>query len=92
VRAAWDGNPTSDNFVTGLWERNDRRVLTVVNYGGTQGQCYAPIDVPELIGRPVFLTDLLGDVTYERDGSTLTSGGLYLDLPPWGRHVFELTF
>jgi hypothetical protein len=92
VRAAWDGNPTSDNFVTGLWERNDRRVLTVVNYGGTQGQCYVPIDVPELIGRPVFLTDLLGDVTYERDGSTLTSGGLYLDLPPWGRHVFELTF
>jgi hypothetical protein len=91
VRPAWDGNPTSDNFVAGLWEQSDRRLLTVVNYGGTQGQCYLPVDVPDLIGRPVFLTDLLGDVTYERDGSTLTSGGLYLDLPAWGRHVFELT-
>ena len=29
-------------------------------------------------------------VTYDRDGSELASRGLYVDLPPWGYHVFEL--
>jgi hypothetical protein len=27
---------------------------------------------------------------YERDGSELVSKGLYLDLPAWGYHVFEV--
>jgi hypothetical protein len=26
---------------------------------------------------------------YDRDGSDLASRGLYLDMPPWGYHVFE---
>jgi hypothetical protein len=25
-----------------------------------------------------------------RDGSDLITPGLYLDLPPWGRHVFSV--
>jgi len=27
---------------------------------------------------------------YERDRSDLASRGLYVDLPPWGYHVFEV--
>ena len=64
--------------------------MSVVNYGDTQGQCYITIDVPALSGRRVVLTDLLGDARYERDGRELSTVGLYLDLPAWGRHVFEL--
>jgi hypothetical protein len=73
-----------------LWESGDKRVLTVVNFGDTQAQCYLPVDVPELKGRKVVLIDLLGEARYERDGATLVSEGLYLDLPAWGMHVFEL--
>jgi hypothetical protein len=29
--------------------------------------------------------------TYERDGNDLDRRGLYLDLPAWGYHVFEVT-
>jgi hypothetical protein len=34
--------------------------------------------------------DLLSPARYERRGDELTSPGLYLDLPEWGVHVFEM--
>ena len=34
---------------------------------------------------------MMGPASYERDGTDLVSRGLYLDLPPWRYHVFELT-
>jgi glycosidase len=36
------------------------------------------------------LKDLLGDARYDRDGNDLESRGLYLDIAPWGYHVFKL--
>jgi hypothetical protein len=47
---------------------------------------------PEIGSRRVTLRDLLSAASYERDGNELVDRGLYLDLPPWGRHVFEITF
>ena len=37
------------------------------------------------------LKDLTGPAVYDRDGNSLVSQGLYLDLPPWGYHVFGVT-
>jgi len=37
------------------------------------------------------LRDLLGTAQYDRDGDGLQARGLYLDVPPWRCHVFELT-
>ena len=62
-----------------------------VNYAGTQSQCYVRLPFPDLAGRTVQLKDLMGAATYDRDGGDVLSRGLYLDLPPWGYHVFELT-
>jgi len=39
----------------------------------------------------VRLKDLTGPASYDRDGGDLVPRGLYLDLPPWGYHVFEVT-
>ena len=41
-------------------------------------------------GHGVRLKDLMSAAAYERAGSDLLSGGLYLDMPAWGYHVFEL--
>jgi hypothetical protein len=41
-------------------------------------------------GTRVCLKDLLGRDEYLREGNDLLSGGLYLDMPPWGYHVFAL--
>jgi hypothetical protein len=46
---------------------------------------------PDLSGRAVRLKDLMGPASYDRGGDDLVSRGLYLDLLPWGYHVFEMT-
>jgi hypothetical protein len=33
----------------------------------------------------------LNPIVYEQDREELLSRGLYLDMRPWGYHVFELT-
>ena len=89
---AWEGNWTSECFIAWAWEgRDSRRLIAVVNYAGNQSQCYVRLPFPDLAGRAVRLKDLMGPASYDREGSDLLSGGLYLDLPPWGYHVFEMT-
>ena len=44
-----------------------------------------------MIGRVVRLKDLMGPAGYDRHGDDLVSRGLYLDMPPWSYHVFEVT-
>jgi len=87
---AWDGNWTWDGFLACGWQRDTARVLVVVNYAGNQGQCYVRVPFIDLSGRDVGLTDLMNGARYERDRSDLASRGLYVDLPAWGYHVFEV--
>ena len=89
---AWDGNGTSDAFLAFAWQGPaGERLLVAVNYAGHQSQCYVRIPFADLGGRQWRLRDLLGDAQYERDGNELQSRGLYLDVPPWQCHVFEIT-
>ena len=37
------------------------------------------------------LDDMLEEITYIRPGDDLLSRGLYVDLPPYGRHLFRLS-
>lgn len=62
-----------------------------VNYASHQSQCYVRLPFPDLVGRTVRLSDLLGPARYDREGSDLATRGLYLDLPPWGYHLFALS-
>jgi len=89
---AWEGNWTSDCFIASSWEGDDgQRRTTVVNYASNQSQCYVRLPFSDLAGRAVRLKDLMGPASYDREGSDLVSRGLYLDLPPWGYHVFEMS-
>jgi len=89
---AWEGNWTSDCFIAWVWQRDDgERRLVVVNYAGNQSQCYVRIPFADVTGSTARLTDMMGPASFDRDGNDVVSRGLYLDLPPWGYHVFELT-
>jgi glycosidase len=89
---AWDGNWTWDCFIAWAWQGpGGVRVLVAVNYAGNQSQCYIRLPWPDLAGRGVRLEDLLGPASYDRKGDDLVAPGLYLDVPPWGRHVFEIS-
>ena len=91
-RPAWDGNLTWERFIASAWNAETGRLVVAVNYGPTQGQCYVPLPFQDLPGRTWKLRDLLNPRNrYEREGADLAGRGLYLDLPAWGHHVFELT-
>jgi hypothetical protein len=91
-RPAWDGNPTWDRFIAFTWQMADRRLLVVVNYGPTSGQCYVALPCADVEARTVVLEDLLSDsLRYEPADDDLRRRGLYFDLPAWGHHAFAVT-
>jgi hypothetical protein len=91
-RPAWDGNPTWDSFVAFSWSGpGEARRLVAVNYADHAGQCYAGLPWGGLEGRTWRLRDLSGPAVYERDGGDLAQRGLYLDLPAWGYHAFDVS-
>ena len=88
---AWDGNWTWDGFICFAWHGVDQESLIVaVNYSSNQSQCYLRVPFDKLKGKAVRLKDLMGTQEYDREGDEIRSRGLYLDLPAWGYHVFEL--
>jgi glycosidase len=89
--AAWDGNGSSDAFIAFAWQDSGgTRLLVVVNYADHPSQCYVRPPFSNLGGSWWHLRDLLGDAHYEHDGDDLQSRGLYLDVPPWQCHIFEM--
>jgi Alpha amylase, catalytic domain len=89
---AWDGNWTSDAFIAWSWQAPDgQRWVIAVNYAGHQSQCYVRLPFDGLAGCAVQLKDLMGAASHERNGDDLVARGLYLDVPAWGYHVFEVT-
>jgi hypothetical protein len=91
-RPGWDDNTSWERFVAFTWDRGDgSRLLAVVNYGPARGQAYVQLPWPDLRGASFRLRDLLGPAEYVRAGDDLARTGLYLDVPEWGFHVFEVT-
>ncbi|MDT7807724.1 MAG: hypothetical protein QOJ70_1537 [Acidobacteriota bacterium] len=90
-REAWAGNPGNEHFVASFWTLGDDFRLVTVNLSHERAQCYLPLDLPALAGRAWLLKDLLSEAEYTRDGDGLLSSGLYLDVPAYGHHLFEIT-
>jgi len=67
------------------YEQSNSALVVVVNYS-----CNLQLPFDELRGHKVRARDLMNSVVYERDGTELVSRGMFLDLPPWGYHVFSL--
>ncbi len=88
---AWEGNRSYDAVIAYAWqESSSNRLIVTVNYASHQSQCYVRMPFAGLAGGRWRLRDLLGTAQYDRDGDDLQSRGLYLDVPPWQGHVFEL--
>ncbi len=90
---AWQDNWTSDCFVSFAWhDPAGARLLVAVNYAPNHSQCHVRLPFADLRDRRWRLEDLLAGVApSERDGNDLVAQGIYLDLPPWGYHVSEVT-
>jgi hypothetical protein len=88
---AWEGNGSFDSFVAFAWEGPaGERLLVAVNQAEHQGQCFVRLPFGDLAGRAWRLRDELGSAIYDREGSDLSTRGLYLDSPAWQACVFSL--
>jgi hypothetical protein len=88
--AAWDGNPTSRNFISYLLEDEHGALVVAVNYAPYRGQCYVRLPERVLKGSQLIFDDLLSGERYERDRSDLQQRGLFLDVDGWKPHIFRL--
>jgi glycosidase len=88
---AWEGNSTNNCFVAFSWNiENYRMALVVVNYAAYEGQCYIKPPFYNLKDQAVRFKDLMSGAMYDRDGNKILSEGIYLDMPAWGYHIFEV--
>jgi len=84
---AWAGNFTHQDFITFIRQHPKTGLhIFAINYSGHQSQCLFPVSGQALPDGEVVLTDLLSGSTFKRNGSDLTTNGLFVDLPPWGYH------
>ncbi len=89
---AWEGNWTWDCYIGFAWRSAGHPpLMVIVNYAANQSQGYLRIPDDLLTEKTLRLRDLMGDALYDRESEDLRCAGLYLDLPPWGYHLFELT-
>ncbi len=89
---AWDGNGSCGSFLVFGWSgMNGERTLVTVNYAPHASQGYVCLPFPEFAEQQVRFSDLMSAASYDRDGNEVLSKGIYLDLPAWGYHIFEMT-
>jgi hypothetical protein len=90
AKATWSGNGTWESFIAFSWEGSQNRTgIVVVNYAPYSGQCFLQLPLPYLADKKWKLQNMMGNEYYERDGNSLLSQGLFLDIPAWHYHVFE---
>lgn len=89
---AWEGNGSSDSFLAFAWEEQPgRQAIVAVNYSAHNSQCYVRLPFSDLHGQSIEFRDLMSSALYDRQKDDISSRGLYLDLSPWGYHVFEVS-
>ena len=88
--AAWDGNPTGQNFIVVQWQDKAPEFdLVVVNLASHRSQCYVTLSAPGLAEHHWTMRDRLSGESYVRVGRDIAQQGLYLDLPAHGAQVFH---
>ena len=90
-RPAWDGNWTSECFIAFAWiGPGEHRRLVVVNYSNHRSQCRVAVPWSDRTVGTWRFRDRFSSEVYDRDGGDLARDGLFVDLPEWGTHVFEV--
>lgn len=82
----WPDNQSHRHLLAWHWQGGGQRLLTVVNW--SDGRAQARIRLPGSLTGLVRLREVRNGACFDRDGSELTGAGLYVDLEPWGTHLF----
>ena len=85
----WPGSESWRSLVTWSWT-GESRTLVVVNLGAETAAGHVSVPWDDLRGRQWRLADPTTGETFERSGDDLADG-LYVELAPWGWHLFAVT-
>lgn len=84
------GNPGYQRALGHQWILGEERRIVAVNLSDQPAQFFLPVDMPQLAGQNSLLHDLLNDEDYTRSGDDMLGRGLYVDLPGYGSHIFDV--
>jgi hypothetical protein len=88
--SGWPANNTFHNLVAWSWQTSTQRCIIVANLTDTAAQGRVQLTWPDLAGQSWVFQDRLSGAAFEHSGDEILNAGLYVDLPPWGYHFFEL--
>lgn len=87
-RYGWEGNPRAEDVVAWCWAGETRWLVAVnLSDGASSARVRLPWD--DLRGATWRLVEPIDGVAYDRAGDELRDG-LYVELPPWGWHLFRV--
>ncbi len=89
-RTGWPDNQSCMNILAWSWDHGTDRYLIVVNYSNAPAQGLIRVPLDELKGKSWQLLDVFTGQSLERSGDDMWKGDLYVDLPAWGLHFFQL--
>jgi hypothetical protein len=88
-RRGWPDNPSFRNLLTWSWRKDSERYLVAANFSDQPLQARVFLPWPDVGDGLWQLTDEFSGVQYERQGDELARSGLYVELGPWGHHLFS---
>jgi Alpha amylase, catalytic domain len=86
--SGWPGDTSFEQLLTWCWNDGDERTVVAVNYADAPVAARLRVPWPDLAGRTWHLDDVLSGSVFHRAGDELASDGLFVQLPPWGFHLF----
>lgn len=87
---AWPGNFSHQRLFAFWWQAGPQTRLAVVNFAADPSQAYVRVPVAPGIGSDVRFRDLLSDRFYDRNSDEVRSRGLYLAMPGFDAHLFQI--
>lgn len=87
---AGPGDEARTPFLAHAWSLGAEHRLVAANMGPGRAQCRVRLDFEGLAQGEWQLHDVLDGQTYARDGAELEGSGLFVDLPGYGSHLFEM--
>lgn len=88
-RTGWPDNASFQNLVAWSWQQHDERYLIVLNFSDRPVQAQVQVRWADAGGGTWRLSDVLSGASYDREGETMASPGLYVELGPWNYHFFH---
>lgn len=86
----WPDNRSCRNILSWAWDGNAERFVVVINFFGERSQALVRLPWNDLRGGSRCLKDVLAGESFLRSGDEMMNEGLFIDLGPWGFHLFEV--